>query len=93
VVAEVNTALASRGVKAATVNIHYLSSGLDVEVVLPASYRASEGGAQNVASTIDLGGLKRRLGIHRLNVLQELEISAPESAQTEEAWVAKTAGL
>ncbi len=37
IVAEVKAALAAGGAKAESVNLHYLSTGLDVEVVLPAS--------------------------------------------------------
>jgi cation diffusion facilitator family transporter len=76
VIAEVNAALAAGGMRAAAVNIHYLSTGLDVEVVLPAGpSRAWDG--ESGASTlgqIDLGGLKRRLGARTLEVLQELEV-------------------
>src|ERR1700761_2233160 len=49
VIAEVNAALAPFGVKASAVNIHYLSRGLDVEVVLPAAasqHRAHDSEAQ-----------------------------------------------
>jgi hypothetical protein len=85
VVAEVDAALAAGGVQAASVNIHYLSSGLDVEVVLPASFRTLEGGAQPLGS-VELDALKRRLGVRRLDVLQELNVSAPESDVAKGAW-------
>jgi cation diffusion facilitator family transporter len=76
VITEVNAALAAGGMQAAAVNIHYLSTGLDVEVVLPAAPpRVSdrERGASTL-SQIDLGELKRRLGARKLEVLQELEV-------------------
>ncbi|CAD6556993.1 cation diffusion facilitator family transporter [Paraburkholderia metrosideri] len=88
VVAEVNAALAAIGVQAAAVNIHYLSSGLDVEVVLPASFRALDGGA-HTPGLIDLGALKRRLNARKLDVLQELRLdeSRSESDPPKEAWI------
>nr|WKF58018.1 putative cation efflux system protein [Paraburkholderia busanensis] len=69
VVADVDAALAAIGVKASTINIHYLSTGLGVDVVLPT--RSANGEALDLAR-IDLDALKRRLGARKLNVLQEL---------------------
>jgi cation diffusion facilitator family transporter len=84
VVAEVNAALAGSGVQAAAVNIHYLSTGLDVEVVLPP--RSSGRDEAQRLGTVDLAALKRRLGVRKLEVLEELEVSQGEarlSAQTQ----------
>jgi hypothetical protein len=74
VVADVNAALAAYGVKAAAVNIHYLSTGLDVDVVLPGapSSRALDGEAQRLGR-VDLAALKARLGARRVDLLQELD--------------------
>jgi hypothetical protein len=87
VVAEVNAALAAGGMKAAAVNIHYLSTGLDVEVVLPAVLSGtlgSESGAPTFGR-VDLGALKRRLGARKVDVLQELDASAAATGTTTEA--------
>ncbi|SIT35184.1 Cation diffusion facilitator family transporter [Paraburkholderia ribeironis] len=74
VVAEIEAALATGGMKAVAVNIHYLSTGLDVEVVLPAalSRKPDSSGAQPLGR-VDLAGLKRRLGARKFAVLQELD--------------------
>ncbi|WP_454824451.1 cation diffusion facilitator family transporter [Paraburkholderia xenovorans] len=80
VTAEVNAALAPHGMKAAAVNIHYLSAGLDVEVVLPdMSSRVPERDVQRLGR-IDLAALKARLGARRLDVLQELGTSSAGTA-------------
>jgi cation diffusion facilitator family transporter len=74
VIAEVNAALAPHGVKAAAVNIHYLSTGLDVEVALPAalSSRALDSETQR-AGRVDLAALKARLGARKVDLLLELD--------------------
>ncbi|NKJ47177.1 cation-efflux pump [Burkholderia sp. SG-MS1] len=76
VIAEVNAALAVGGMHAAAVNIHYLSTGLDVEVVLPAAPSRTADGRSGASTLgqIDLGELKRRLGARTLEVFQELEV-------------------
>jgi cation diffusion facilitator family transporter len=84
VVAELDVALAAGGMKAAAVNLHYLSSGLDVEVVLPgvssdageaAGLVQSEAGALD---RVDLAALKLRLGARKLDVLLQRDISAAQ---------------
>ena len=84
VVAEVEAALAERGERAAGVNIHYLSTGLDVDVTLSASApNAIESDAQRLAH-LDLAELKSRLGVRHLSVLraialdEQAEAAAPE---------------
>ena len=84
VVAEVEAALAERGERAAGVNIHYLSTGLDVDVTLAASaLNAIESDAQRLAH-LDLAELKSRLGVRHLSVLraialdEQAEAAAPE---------------
>jgi hypothetical protein len=77
VVAEVNAALAGSGVQAAAVNIHYLSTGFDVEIVLPARTLGRDN-AQRLGA-VDLAALKRRLGVRKLEVLEELEVSQGET--------------
>jgi cation diffusion facilitator family transporter len=84
VVAEVEAALAEQGERAAAVNIHYLSTGLDVDVTLSASApNAIESDAQRLAH-LDLAELKSRLGVRHLSVLraialdEQAEAAAPE---------------
>ena len=82
VVAEVDAALAEQGERAAAVNLHYLSTGLDVDVTLPASASdARESDAQRLAR-LDLAGLKRRLGARHMSVLRAME---PDARVEEEA--------
>jgi Dimerisation domain of Zinc Transporter len=83
VVAEVNAALAAGGMQAAAVNIHYLSTGLDVQVVLPAAHsRAVDSGSVGGAAfgPVDLSGLQRRLGARKVEVLQEAGAVRTEAA-------------
>jgi cation diffusion facilitator family transporter len=84
VIVEVNAALAPYGVKAAAVNIHYLSTGLDLEVALPAasSLGALESETQGVGR-VDLAALKARLGARKVHLLLELDaVSAQDDSAT-----------
>ena len=75
ITAEVETALAAQGLKAAAVNLHYLSSGLDVEVTLqPSRLDAVESEAQQLAR-VDVDALKRKLGARKLNVTHAVNVS------------------
>ncbi|WP_035553960.1 cation diffusion facilitator family transporter [Burkholderia sp. 9120] len=76
VTSEVDAALAGAGLKAAAVDIHYLSTGLDVDLVLPS--RTLSGSAPDLAS-VDLAALKSRLGARKLNVLQEWDVRLDEN--------------
>jgi cation diffusion facilitator family transporter len=81
VVEEVNAALAASGSKATAVNIDYLSTGLDVQIVLPAAFSWGKDGAGSaIAERIDLEALKRRLGARKIDVLQE--VVAEDAAST-----------
>jgi cation diffusion facilitator family transporter len=72
VVAEVEAALAEHGERAEAVNIHYLSTGLDVDVTLPANApHALECDAQRLAH-LDLTELKHRLGARHVSVLRAM---------------------
>ncbi|WP_345812540.1 cation diffusion facilitator family transporter [Paraburkholderia sp. PREW-6R] len=87
VVAEVDATLAAAGLKAASVNIHYLTAGLDVEVVLLGSQDRDDT-ASRVAQTearIDLGALRQRLGARRLELLQEVDACDAGVAASAEA--------
>ncbi|WP_184061031.1 MULTISPECIES: cation diffusion facilitator family transporter [unclassified Paraburkholderia] len=96
VTAEVDAALAAWGLQAAGINLHYLSTGLDVEVVLPAAAsvegRAADGPeaarlleseAQSLGR-VDLEALKRRLGARKLDVLLQRDISAAQGGSVAE---------
>lgn len=80
--AEIDAALATAGVKAAAVDLHYLSTGLDVDLVLPSL--TSNGSAPDLAS-VDLATLKSRLGARKLNVLQEWDMKLDETAPAKSA--------
>ncbi|GAB2906135.1 cation diffusion facilitator family transporter [Paraburkholderia jirisanensis] len=80
VVAEIDAALAQQGLKAAEVHLHYLSSGLDVEVTLPpAPALAQEEDAQRFAR-VDVDGLKRKVGARSLSVQRTVDLAAREAA-------------
>ncbi|WP_025597991.1 cation diffusion facilitator family transporter [Burkholderia sp. WSM2230] len=86
IVADINAALAAGGAKAAAVNIHYLSTGLDVDVVLPAqtSHDPDSGDAKGL-ERVDLAALKRRIGARRLQVLREVSTPATQSGSSTQA--------
>jgi len=72
IVADVEAAFAAYRLKPQSVRLHYLSTGLDVEVTLPpAAPDAQETDAQLFAR-LDLAGLKHRLGARRLSVVRAL---------------------
>jgi hypothetical protein len=80
VVEEVNAALAGSGIKATAVNIHYLSTGLDVQMVLPAAPSGGQDtGSAPMPAHIDLEALKRRLGARKMEVLREVDASTAET--------------
>ena len=75
IAAEVEAALAAQGLKAASVNLHYLSTGLDVEVTLqPSRLDALESEVHQLAR-VDVEALKRKLGARRLNVTHAVDVS------------------
>lgn len=83
IVADVNAVLATAGLKAAAVNIHYLSSGLDVEVVLPAqSLRDDASESMGALQRVDLAALKGRLGARKLDLLREVDTPSAQSGSS-----------
>ncbi len=80
VVAEVEAALAERGLKPAAVNLHYLSAGLDIEVTLPATEPDTHEDDAHRLAALDLAGLKRRLGARTLSVRRAIDVSTPRAA-------------
>ncbi len=71
VTAQLEAALAEAGLRARTVNLHYLSSGLEIDVALAAEAHATPGGAGPVAQ-LDLDALRRRLGARRIGITRAL---------------------
>ncbi|WP_176059073.1 cation diffusion facilitator family transporter [Paraburkholderia sp. BCC1876] len=90
VTSEIDAALAGAGLKAAAVDIHYLSTGLDVDLVLPS--RTLSGSAPDLAS-VDLAALKSRLGARKLNVLQEWDVRLDENGPARAAGADPSADL
>ncbi len=75
IVAEVETALAAQGLKAASVNLHYLSTGLDVEVTLQPSRLDALESEVHQLERVDLEALKLRLGARGLSVTHAVDVS------------------
>jgi cation diffusion facilitator family transporter len=83
IVANVEAALAAHGAKPLAVNLHYLSTGLDVEVTLqPPTGDVRETDAQLLAR-LDVAGLKRELGARRLSVVRALAPPGASGAASE----------
>jgi cation diffusion facilitator family transporter len=79
VVAEVETAFAEHGLKPVAVNLHYLSTGLDVEATLPAAAPdAHEDDTQRLAR-VNLEDLRRRLGARKLDVQRAIDVRATDT--------------
>ncbi|MEM5291307.1 cation diffusion facilitator family transporter [Paraburkholderia sabiae] len=75
IAAEVETALAAQGLKAASVNLHYLSTGLDVEVTLQPSRLDALESEVHQLERVDLEALKLTLGARRLSVTHAVDVS------------------
>jgi cation diffusion facilitator family transporter len=83
IVANVEAAFGAHGAKPLAVNLHYLSTGLDVEVMLPPrTGEVRETDAQLLAR-LDVAGLKRELGARRLSVVRALAASGASGAAGE----------
>jgi cation diffusion facilitator family transporter len=74
----VRAAFAHNGLPVAALNLHYLSSGFNVDVVLPA-LSATDTAA--ILKTIDFDALKRKIGAREIRVTQELGVT-PASTST-----------
>ncbi|SAK41939.1 cation diffusion facilitator family transporter [Caballeronia hypogeia] len=72
----VRAAFAQHGLTVATLNLHYLSTGFDVDVMLPAS---DIGESDARLKSIDLDALRRALGAREIRVMRTLGVttSAP----------------
>ncbi|MBC8641157.1 cation transporter [Caballeronia sp. EK] len=68
----VRAAFTRQGLAVETLNLHYLSSGFNVDVMLPAP------GAEDTAAklkSIDLDALKRKIGAREINIAQALDLA------------------
>jgi cation diffusion facilitator family transporter len=74
--AAVEVALARQGVRVAAVNLHYLSTGLDIDVTIAADARANCEHDADLAKHLDLAGLKQRLGVRRISLQRALDTGA-----------------
>jgi cation diffusion facilitator family transporter len=85
VVAEVETAFAEHGLKPVAVNLHYLSTGLDVEVTLPAA-SADEAHEDEVhrLGRVDLAALQRRLGARTLDARRAIDVGVADAAAVQD---------
>ena len=75
IVAEVEKELAAQGLKAASVNLHYLSTGLDVDVTLQPSRLDALESEVHQLERVDLEALKFKLGARRLSVTHAVDVS------------------
>ena len=80
VVALVDAELGKQGLRAAGLNVHYLSTGLDVDITLAPDALADREHDEDLAKRLDLTELKARLGARRITVQRRVE-SASASAE------------
>ena len=76
----VDTELAHYGLRAVALNVHYLSTGLDVDITLAADSVARGEGDADLSSRIDIDALRTRLGARRVTLQRAIETSAHASA-------------
>ncbi|MBU9365096.1 cation diffusion facilitator family transporter [Burkholderia multivorans] len=65
-------ALAQRGLRATAINLHYLSTGLEIDVTLP----AETGSDAALADKLDIDALKRQFGARRIGFTRALPAHA-----------------
>ncbi|WP_261547125.1 cation diffusion facilitator family transporter [Burkholderia multivorans] len=65
-------ALAQRGLRATAINLHYLSTGLEIDVTLP----AETGADAALADKLDIDALKRQFGARRIGFTRALPAHA-----------------
>ncbi|MDR8731998.1 cation diffusion facilitator family transporter [Burkholderia pseudomultivorans] len=64
----IEAALAQRGLRASAINLHYLSTGLEIDVTLA----ADSGDAAALAGRLDVDALKRQFGARRIGFTRAL---------------------
>ncbi|WP_321874421.1 cation diffusion facilitator family transporter [Burkholderia ubonensis] len=67
IAARLEAELARRGLRADTVNLHYLSTGLEIDVTLAADPHASADADAALAERLDVRALARRFGARRIS--------------------------
>jgi cation diffusion facilitator family transporter len=87
IVANVEAALAVSGAKPLAVNLHYLSTGLDVEVTLPAATGDDRETDAQLLARLDIAGLTRKLGARRVSVVRALSASGESAASSDRGTV------
>jgi cation diffusion facilitator family transporter len=80
VIVAVEAALAKQGLRVAAANLHYLSTGLDIDVTIAADARADREHDADLAKHLDLAELKQRLGVRRISLQRALDIGAAGTA-------------
>jgi len=81
VVALVDAELAKQGLRAASLNVHYLSTGLDVDITLAADALADREHDEDLAKRLDLSELQARLGARRITVQRRVESASTSPAR------------
>jgi cation diffusion facilitator family transporter len=81
VILELDNELAKCGLRAAGLNLHYLSSGLDVEVTLAADALSPHEHDVELANRLDLTALAARLGARTITVQRLLGATGCSSGQ------------
>ncbi|NRO95525.1 cation diffusion facilitator family transporter [Paraburkholderia sp. NMBU_R16] len=81
VVALVDAELAKYGLRAAGLNVHYLSTGLDVDITLAADALADREHDEDLAKRLDLSELQARLGARRITVQRRVENASTSPAR------------
>lgn len=79
VVALVDAELAKYGLRATGLNVHYLSTGLDVDITLAPDALADREQDTDLVKRIDLAELKARLGARRVTLQRRVD-TAPASS-------------
>ncbi|MDN7608883.1 cation diffusion facilitator family transporter [Burkholderia multivorans] len=72
IAARLDAALAQRGLRATAINLHYLSTGLEIDVTLP----AETGADAALADKLDIDALKRQFGARRIGFTRALPAHA-----------------
>ncbi|KVU21660.1 cation diffusion facilitator family transporter [Burkholderia ubonensis] len=67
IAARLEAELTRRGLRADTVNLHYLSTGLEIDVTLAADPHASADADAALAERLDVGALARQFGARRIS--------------------------
>ncbi len=80
VAALVDAELAKYGARAAAYNVHYLSTGLDVDITLAADASADREHDDDLAKRIDLTELKARLGARKITLQRRVDPAATHLA-------------